>query len=290
MADFLVIGALALDRPIRLSGPLAPGARLLGRTLESALAPRLGGGAANAGVALLRAGHRVAVGGVVASDPEGDACLALCRAVGLDTRRVIRRDGDSRTTLILIEPSGERLVLGLDIDRLTLPSLPPLPPPWPGEIFEGLYVRAPFPGAETWATACRGTVLAHWPAGPFAGPCDILVASVDDCDPATLSDPFAAGHAQVGERLQWMVLTNGSRGVTAHDGRRTLTVRPPPAQVVDATGAGDCFAAGLLEALTAGADMDQALTQACAWGAVAVGLEASAPLEGVFPAFRPGEP
>ena len=59
---------------------------------------------------------------------------------------------------------------------------------------------------------------------------------------------------------------------------------------MDTTGAGDCFAAGLLEALTAGAEMEQALVQACAWGAVAVGLEASAPLDGVFPAFRPGEP
>ena len=51
MADFLVIGALALDRPIWLSGPLEPGARLLGRTLDGALAPRLGGGAANAATA-----------------------------------------------------------------------------------------------------------------------------------------------------------------------------------------------------------------------------------------------
>ena len=287
MADFLVIGALALDRPIRLSGPLEPGARLLGRTLDGALAPRLGGGAANAGVALARAGHRAAVCGIVARDPDGDACLALARKAGLDTTHVVRRAGTSRTTLILIEPGGERLVLGLDTDRMTLP---PLPAPQPDETFAGLYVRAPFPGAQAWAAACRGTVLAHWPAGAFAGPCDILVGSVDDCDPATLAAPFAAGRAQVGERLKWMVLTGGSRGVTAHDGRRSVIVRPAPARAVDTTGAGDCFAAGLLEALTAGADMEQALVQACAWGAVAVGLEASAPLDGVFPAFRPGEP
>ncbi len=152
--------------------------------------------------------------------------------------------------------------------------------------FGGLFVRAPYPGAEAWAAACRGPVVAHWPAGGFAGPCDVLVASMDDCDAATLADPFAAGRAQVGEQLQWMVLTRGGHGVTAHNGERVLRATPPPAQVVDATGAGDCFAAGLLEALSAGADMRSALAHACAWGAVAVGLDASAPLTGAFPAFR----
>lgn len=284
MADFLVIGTLALDRPVRLSGPLESGGRLLGRSLDGALAGRLGGGAANAGVALARSGHRAAVLSVLADDSDGDTCLALAQAAGLDTRRVVRRAGASRTTLILIEPGGERLVLGLDVET---PELPPLPTPQPDEAFDGLYVRAPYPGAEAWAAACRGPVLAHWPAGGFTGPCDVLVASADDCDAATLADPFAAGRAQAGERLGWMVLTHGAGQVTAHDGRRVLRASPPPARVVDSTGAGDCFAAGLLEALTAGAEMQAALVHACGWGAVAVELDASAPLEGRFPAFRP---
>ncbi len=287
MADFLVIGALALDRPVKLSGPLASGGRLLGRTLDGALAGRLGGGGANAGVALERAGHRVSVCAFVAADAEGDEVVAQAQAAGLDTSRVIRRAGASRTTLILIEPDGERLVLGLD---LTAVNLTPLPPPRPSEAFDGLYVRAPYPGAEAWAAACRGPVVAHWPAMGFAGPCDVLVASADDCDADTLADPFAAGRAQVGERLGWMVLTYGGGMVTAYDGQQLVAVSPPPAPVVDTTGAGDCFAAGLLEALTAGVEMEQALAQACAWGAVAVGLDASAPVDGVFPAFRPVAP
>lgn len=287
MADFLVIGALALDRPITLSGPIASGGRLLGRTLDESLGGRLGGGGANAAVALERAGHRACVCAFVAADADGDTVVALAQAAGLDTSRVIRRAGASRTTLILIEPDGERLVLGLD---LTAVSLPPLPPPRPSEAFDGLYVRAAYPGADAWAKACRGPVVAHWPALGFTGPCDVLVASADDCDADTLADPFAAGRAKVGERLRWMVLTYGGGMVTAYDGQQLVAVTPPPARVVDTTGAGDCFAAGLLEALTAGLDMEQALAQACAWGAVAVGLDSSAPTEGVFPAFRPAAP
>ena len=286
MAEFLVIGALALDRPVWLSGPLSPGARLRGRSLKGALAGRLGGGGANAGVALARAGHGVALAAFAAAGDDGDAALAAARAAGLDTGRVRRRAGGG-VTLILIDPDGERVVLGLDVEAA---PLPPLSPPAEGEGFDGLYIRSPYPGADAWARACRGPVVAHWPAGNFGGPCDVLVASADDCPPEELADPFAAGRAQVGARLKWMVVTHGAGDVVAYDGARSISVTPPPARMVDATGAGDVFAAGLLDALAAGADMEEALPHACAWGAIAVGLESSAPLTGAFRAFRPASP
>lgn len=284
MADFAVIGALALDRPVRLSGPLGPGARVAGVSLHGALAGRLGGGGANAGVALARAGHTVSLIAMIADDADGDAALAMAEAAGLDVRGVQRRPGASRTTLILIDPSGERAVLGLDLERPVV--LPDLAAPG-GERFDGLYVRAPYPGARAWAEACDGPVVTHWPCLGFQGPCDVLVASADDCDAATLADPFAAGLAVVGERLTWFVMTHGAGPVVAHDGARRIEIMPPPAPVADSTGAGDVFAAGLLEALAAGASMEDALHHACAWGAVAVGLESSAPLTGPFDGFRP---
>lgn len=210
MAKLVVIGALALDRPIRLSGPPAPGARLTGRSLEGALAGRLGGGGANAGAAL--------------------------------------------------------------------PSLPA-----PGaETIDGLYVRAPYPGAGAWAEASVGPVVAHWPCPGFEGPCDVLVASADDCDAVTRADPLGAGRAQVGGRLSSFVMTHGADKVVAHGAQGRIEASPPPATVVDATGAGDVFAAGLLDALVAGAGMDRALRHACGWGATAVGVEGSAPLDGDF--------
>jgi sugar/nucleoside kinase (ribokinase family) len=285
LADFLVIGALALDRPIWLSGPPSPGVRLRGRTREGALAGRLGGGGANAGVALARAGHGVALAAFVGEDADGDAAVAAAQAAGLDTTRVGRRPGGAGVTLILIDPAGERVVLGLDAQPATPPPLAP-----PDATFDGLYVRAPYPGADAWAQACRGPVVAHWPAGDFAGPCDVLVASADDCSAAELAAPFAAGLAQVGDRLKWMVVTQGAGDVVAYDGARSVQVTPPSARAVDATGAGDVFAAGLLEALAAGAKIEAALRHACRWGAVAVGLASSAPLAGAFPAFRRASP
>ena len=223
MADFLVIGAVALDRPVWLSGPLSPGVRLRGRTKEGAFAGRLGGGGANAGVALSRAGHNVALAAFVGEGADGDAALAAAQAAGLDTTRV-RRRGGAGVTLLLIDPDGERAVLGMDVDAVALPHLPP---PLGGAVFDGLYVRSPYPGASAWGEACRGPVVAHWPAGDFAGPCDVLVASADDCSAGDRTDPFAAGRAQVGARLGWMVMTHGSGDVVAYDGSRSISVTPP---------------------------------------------------------------
>lgn len=286
MAKLVVIGALALDCPVKLNAPPAPGARLMGRSLDGALAGRLGGGGANAGVALARAGHSIRLLSYVADDADGAQAVSMAQAAGLDAELVQRRPGVSRRTLIFIDPTGERLVLTLDPGPLALPQLPA---PASDDI-RGLYVRAPYPGASAWAEVCRGPVIAHWPCPGFAGACDVLVASADDCDPATLADPFASGRAQIGPRLSLFVITHGAGAVIAHGERRAIQAEPRLAAVLDATGAGDVFAAGLLDALCAGAALEPALAHACAWGAVAVGLESSAPITGEFAAFRRAAP
>ncbi|MDP1618587.1 PfkB family carbohydrate kinase [Phenylobacterium sp.] len=291
MADFLVIGALALDRPVWLEGALERGGRVAGRSLEAQLGPRLGGGGANAGVALAKAGHRVTLASLVASDAGGDQSIAMAMAAGLDVALVGRRPGESRTTLILIEPDGERLVLGLDIDRARL-VLPPLPSPQDHPEIQpgGVFVRAAFPGADAWAARSRGPVVVHWPAPNYAGPADVVVCSADDLDPAVLAAPFEAAQAVFGSRLSSIVVTHGAGGASAYSAGEPVTVRPPSADVVDSTGAGDVFAAGLLEALSAGAGMERALEQACAWGAVTVGLASSAPVDAGPGVYRPFAP
>lgn len=281
MAKLVVIGALALDRPVKLNGRPCPGARLQGYSLGGVLAARLGGGGANSSAALARAGHQVRLVATAASDADGDLAVAFAEAAGLDISHIQRREGASRTTIIFIDPTGERIVLSLDPGEIVLANLPHLPPP-PADPIQGLYVRAPYPGAQAWAEAAAGPIVAHWPCPGFIGPCDVVVASADDCAPEVLSDPYGAGREALGERLSWFVMTHGAGEVVAYDGRRQVRVAPRPAQVVDATGAGDVFAAGLLDALVAGAEMEEALAHACEWGGVAVGLEASAPTEGEF--------
>ena len=287
MAAFLVIGALALDRPIWLSAPVQRGGRVAGRSLDQQLGPRLGGGGANAGVALANSGAAVHVASVVSQDADGDRVLSMAAAAGLDVSLVRRREGASRTTLILIDPDGERLVLGLDppAPPYALPDLPS-PEARPDVRPAGVYVRAAYPGAAAWADCATGPVILHWPAPTYDGPADVVVCSADDLTPEVLAAPFEAARAALGPRLSWVVVTYGADGVRAYNGCEELFVAPPPARVVDATGAGDVFAAGLMEALAAGAPMPAALAHASAWGAATVELASSAPVDAPAGLYR----
>jgi sugar/nucleoside kinase (ribokinase family) len=287
---FLVIGALALDRPIWLGGPLRSGGRLRGRTLDgdSDDGGRLGGGAANAGCALLAAGHAVQVASVLAADADGAWVRARALAAGLDLARVGVRPGASARTLVLIEPSGERTIIGLG--GAAPPARPALDPPseHPGLRPDGVFVRAPLGGAAAWAGRSLGPVILHWPAPGYDGEADVVVASADDLQATAAADPFGAAAAALGSRLSWAVVTHGAAGAVAHgrNGARAAA-SAPPVTARDATGAGDVFAAGLLEALAAGAAIEPALAHACAWGAAAVGLEGSAPIEAPPGTFTP---
>ena len=281
----LVIGALALDRPVWLEESLQSGGRLRGRTLSGSFAGRLGGGGANAAVALARAGRAVRLAASIADDADGKAVRALAEAEGLDLSLCCTRPGASGRTLILIEPGGERVVLGLDdpkTDRRVV---------GPAEVRgwrpKGLFIRAAYVGAAQWAEACEGPVLLHWPSSGYAGGCDVVVASRADLADDVRAAPFETAAARLGPRLQWVVVTDGAAGAVAYAADRRITMPAPRAEVRDATGAGDVFAAGLLDALAAGADMAPALAHACRWGATAVQFEGSAPTQAPADAFAP---
>jgi sugar/nucleoside kinase (ribokinase family) len=292
MARFLVIGAAALDRPIWLSNAATPGARVRGRSLGSELGGRLGGGGANAAVALRKSGHEVWLAAAPSAEPDGAEVLDRAIAAGLDTRLSLLRAGRGGTTLILIGPDGDRTVMGLDNAAGEVRSIRTLPADQaPG--FDGLFIRAAYAGAGEWAERVRGPVLLHHPSSPYDGPADVIVASADDLTTTALSDPFGESLARLAPdhapRLAWVVVTHGADGAVAHGRTDRLEAPAVAAQVRDATGAGDIFAAGLLEALVAGAGMEHALRHACAWGAIAVGLDCSAPvdlMDGGFPSLR----
>ena len=287
MATLLIIGALALDRPIRLDSPLRSGGRLRGRSLESALEGRLGGGAANAGCALLAAGHTVLTASVIADDADGRRARGLADAAGLDTSLVCCRPGASARTLVLVDPTGERTIIGLDGSPIrALPTLvrpsdhSPLRP-------DGVLVRTAYDGAEDWARVSGGPVILHWPAPNYVGEADVVVTSAEDQPDSLAQAPFEAAAARLGSRLNWVVVTHGKDGAVAHgrDGVR-IAAKADAVVVRDATGAGDVFAAGLLDALASGAKMGEALRHGCSWGAAAAQIDSSAPLNAPPGTFR----
>lgn len=227
--------------------------------------PRLGGGAANTGVALARAGHHVTLVAVVGSDPEADWILDEISRAGIETAAIARVQGPSTRSLILLDPDGERTIVNLHR------CVEPEPPERLRDLAaDALYVRSREQRlARLLADRLASMlVVAHVPPTETgARPAHVLVASVSDLAPGQRRSPWKLGAAVAGDALRWFVLTRGAAGADAVAPRRRLHAAAPAVRVVDSTGAGDVFAAGLVHALLAGEAMQPALELACAWGA-----------------------
>lgn len=109
---------------------------------------------------------------------------------------------------------------------------------------------------------------------------DLFLPSLEDITALTGETDAEAvvawGHAAGARQV---VLKLGARGALASDGRRCERIAPHAVTVVDATGAGDCFAGNLLARLAAGDDLFTAARYANAAAALAVqGFGAVAPL------------
>jgi sugar/nucleoside kinase (ribokinase family) len=266
----LIIGSIAWDEVVRLDHPLRAGSHNEGRWVGR----RIGGGAANTALALARAQDRPVVISAVGADSAGTELVRKLESLGVDIRLIDRHAQATTRSLIFLEASGERTVVNVARAKLSLPSdLTMLP----GAC---CYVRSA-DAALTPLLARRaaiGTVVAHVP--PLITdfrPAQVLLGSASDFEEGALADPFAAGRRVAGDRLQWMVITHGPDGAIAYGDGKWIEERAPRVDVVDSTGAGDVFAAGLVHALASGQMMERALKVAVKWGSVSVGYEGTIP-------------
>ncbi|MGF1456364.1 MAG: carbohydrate kinase family protein [Alphaproteobacteria bacterium] len=288
MARILVFGSLNWDTPIRLSAPLASGGRLFGTSFGGRMAGRLGGGGANTGCGLAMVGHHVAVVTSVPSGPVGDRVLQQAKSHGIDIRFVRRVDRPFPTTLLLIEPHGERVVLGVD-----LPATPPPEPSSEDRAIRRAALAAFKPDAlylrkvDEQGLACLGTgealAVAQWPGAAVVErigvplSVDALIVSRDDLTLPFKDDLWPMARRMAGDRLRALVVTDGPNGahLFTDDGRQTIPT--PTAVPVDCTGAGDAFAAGFIRARLAGVSWPLAVQHANAWGALTVADHGSLP-------------
>lgn len=70
---------------------------------------------------------------------------------------------------------------------------------------------------------------------------------------------------------RWLVVKRGSAGAVAASAGSYVAVKPPQAQSVDTTGAGDAFDAGFIDGFLNGGDAHDWLQRGCVCGALSVG-------------------
>jgi sugar/nucleoside kinase (ribokinase family) len=280
----VVVGDLATDVVAVLSGEPAPGS-----DRPATIRSRGGGAGANVAVHLAALGVPVVLAGCVGDDAAGAALVAELTAagVGLAVRTV--PGAASGTIVSLVEPGGQRSMLAdrganLDLRADDVPS------PGPGghlhlSGYTLLDARPRAAGLAGLAAArAAGCTVSLDPAstGPLraygvdrwladtAG-VDLLLPNADEARLLTgCADAVDAARA-LARRHAAVAVTLGADGALWASGG-VLVHRPArPADVVDTTGAGDAFTAGLLSVWTAGGDPAAALHAGLERAAAVVG-------------------
>ncbi|MBO1520089.1 PfkB family carbohydrate kinase [Oceanisphaera pacifica] len=269
MAKIRLLANLNCDHVLLLDEPLHAGGRLHYKDQGR----RLGGGGANTGTGLLWAGHEVSILAQVGQDATGNWLLQEASNLGLDIRHIEQFDGETGELLVLVDDRGERTILRQH-RRLALPSSLPSSP------VDCLYVN--YEGAEV-ATymaqmAKHSLVVSQYPkGGKDARPCQVMIASATDL--AQQQDLWQHAQQLAGPGLQWLVVTHGEQGVEAFSAQQHLQIPARMVSVVDATGAGDAFAGGVIHGLLADLPMATVLTQASQWAAYTLSSSSSIPSE-----------
>ena len=286
MAQVVCIGLMVADvfaRPVRRLPP--PGETDWIDTVEV----HAGGDALNNAMTLARLGVDVALIGRIGEDPFGDFIVRKAKAVGVEVRPVRDPDAPTATCLVLVLPDGEHSFLycpGANA-RLTLADLAredlagarivhfgsaASMPDMDGEPLGRLFQMAREAGAATSldvsgdTSGVREALLRHvLPHVDYFLPNESEASGLTGLDvPEEMSKAFLDAGAGTA------VIKMGARGCLIRTPDQCLTVPARKVEVVDTTGAGDCFVAGFLAAVLQGWDVERCARLACAVAASCV--------------------
>jgi len=277
-----VIGNVALDETISVAGLPAPGASIHGRVL----AQDLGGKGANQAIVLGRAGVACCLGAAVGEDARGREIRSRLAAELVETRLIAVPGVASDFSVILMADAGENTIITTNAAALSLMA-GAVDGLLDGAQAGDLLVMQGNLSADTTLAALQKAVALGMqtafnpsPLGDFPAAIWPLLdmVFVNEGEAAALGSADALLVAGVGQ----VVLTFGAAGARLISADASIDVPAMPAQVVDTTGAGDCFmAVALASAALRGAGLD---ARSLAHGAAAAAIAVSrAGTVGAFP-------
>jgi sugar/nucleoside kinase (ribokinase family) len=261
MRPVVVIGDVATDVVVVLAGEPAPGS-----DRPADIRTRGGGAGANVAFHLAGLGVPVSLAGCVGDDAAATGLRAELATAGV--RLALRTVAGSATGTIvsLVEPGGQRSMLA---DRAANLALQPadVPPLAPGGHLHlsGYTLLDPGPRtaglAALSAAAAAGCTVSVDPAstGPLSrygvdrwledtAPATVLLPNADEARLLTGCADVADAARALARRHAVVAVTLGADGALWASGD-VLVHRPAhPTDVLDTTGAGDAFAAGVLAA------------------------------------------
>ena len=277
MSRVIVVGSINQDIVAEAERHPQPGETVTGRTLRF----HPGGKGANQAVAAARAGCATALVGCVGDDEAGDGLLAVLQASGVDCAAVRRVPGVPTGRGIITLASGENTIvvvagangcvspeyaarIEFSTDDICVAQLET-----PVETTVCAFGRAREAGATTVFNPAPAdgvsdellalsdilVVNAHEFAAIFGGPVSLCLT-----EQRLPKSPFHGS----------LIATLGNDGVAIWDNGRWTRIQGHPVEVVDSTGAGDCFVGYLAAGLASGSSIEQAAHRANRAAAISV--------------------
>jgi ribokinase len=254
MTRAVVVGSTNVDLVLPVPSLPRPGETVLGAEVRR----MAGGKGGNQAVALARLGASVRFVSAVGDDPDGAWSLAQLVAEGVDVSGVATVAAPTGLAVVAVDAAGENSIVvapganahvvapaALDADVLLLSLEVPL---------------------ETVAAAAAAATA---PVVLNAAPAQVLPASLlGDVDVLVVNE--AEWEALDRVRHGAVVVTLGARGCLVLEGSSEVHVAAVPVEVVDTTGAGDCFAAALAYGVAQGWALPEAARFGCRAAALSV--------------------
>jgi sugar/nucleoside kinase (ribokinase family) len=267
----VVVGDVAVDVLVEPCSPAVAGADIPAR-----IRMRAGGAGANTAAWLAHLGADVTLVARVGDDPAGRAAADDLRAAGVRSALAVDPDHPTCTVVVLLA-DGDRTMLS---DRGAAARLSPADLPALGgadHLHLSGYVlidpasRAAGQAALAAARVAGLSTSVDPQVAPALGP-----ESADDVRGVDLLLPNAAELAALGgadllrDVVGAVAATDGPRAARWTDRYGSWAAEPPHTEVVDPTGAGDAFDAGVLVAWLTGSGPAAALAAGCAAGSAAM--------------------
>ena len=256
-------------------------------TEEIAVYP--GGNALNTAIALKRLGQSVAIAGSVGDDPFGKMLLSQLKLLGLDVQGVHREPkGQTATTFIFrIKGEDRRFIHALGVaaefngKHVSVDLIPEN-----GIVLIGGYLKLSAWNDDILAdflnNACKRNCLIIFnvciaqDSGVDPSRCLKLLEYVDVFVPNEDEARIITGQNELANQAKVLrqagaktvVITQGQRGLYADNGVQNVEMGVYRVSMIDPSGCGDCFTAGLVAAQTRDWDLVRILKFASAVGAL----------------------
>ena len=283
--DLICIGTALVDSIIRGFDPepiSASGYRAASGSLN------VGGEAVNEAMAAAKLGVRTAIFCALGTDEAGEMVVGALRRCGVDTSRILRSaEHPTPVTTMFVNADGTRQSITNGAHRYNFhPERETARFTDARAVILGSLFRAPFDEPEIVAAVLRAAkasgqlVLADTKLPNFRvlkledlRDClpliDYLTPNEDEArffsgkeQPEEMADVF------LGYGVRNVIIKLGARGCLLKNEKETLRLPPCSIRAVDATGAGDNFAAGFVSELLRGSGRAEALRFANACGAI----------------------